>query len=290
MHRIGLATSSDYPELAAPERALIPAFASLNAKAEPVVWSDRSVEWSAYSAIVVRSCWDYHRRHDEFVGWTNMLESRCIRTFNPPALLRWNSDKRYLNDLAIAGARVVPTEWTNPSDSRTLRVILEARGWADAVVKPAISASAHETRRVSIDSASSDEAWFAAVRGRGWLLVQPLLEEVARDGEWSLVYIDGRFSHAALKRPRLGDFRVQAEHGGSSTLIEHVEPSLVRAAEDMLSLVREPWVYARVDGCVVDGAFTLMELEMVEPSLFFELAPVAAGRLASAVVERLRDA
>jgi glutathione synthase/RimK-type ligase-like ATP-grasp enzyme len=115
------------------------------------------------------------------------------------------------------------------------------------------------------------------------VLVQPFVDAVTTEGEWSLIFLGGEFSHAVLKRPRPGDFRVQTDFGGSATVVRP-DAALVASAARVLAAVEEPWLYARVDGVVVDGRFQLMELEMTEPSLFFELVPEAAERLADAVL------
>jgi hypothetical protein len=245
-------------------------------------WDSPDVPWDLYAAAVVRSTWDYHRRPDAFRRWLDALSGLGARVWNPASLLRWNMDKRYLIDLP-ARLPVVRGELVEPGTGTTLAAVLERRGWRSAVVKPAISASGEDTWRTDVESAGADGERFRALVARGAVLVQPFVEQVVKDGEWSLVYFRGAFSHAILKRPRAGEFRVQSQHGGRS---EAGWPSLavLSQAERVLAEVREPWLYARVDGCVVDGTFLLMELEMLEPALELWADPGAPRRFADAVL------
>lgn len=283
--RVALATSAAYATLAPDDRPLAAALDRRGIEAVPAVWDDAAVAWRDFDAVVVRSCWDYHHRPDRFAAWVSWIERLGVPLWNPPAVLRWNADKRYLRELEARGVRVVPTAWIEPGGETTLAALLRERGWTDAVVKPAVSASAHGTWRTALASADADEARFrAAARER--LLVQPFVREVAESGEWSLVFFGGRFSHAVLKRPRAGDFRVQAEHGGEHRLLP-ADPGLVREAEAVLAAAPPGWLYARVDGCVVGGRLCLMELELLEPMLFLEAEPLAAERFADALVAAL---
>jgi glutathione synthase/RimK-type ligase-like ATP-grasp enzyme len=282
--RIALATQAALPDLCDDDQLLVPALAARGVHASAAVWSDSSVDWTAFDAVVIRSCWDYHLRHDDFLAWVARLEHAGVALWNPPAVIRWNAEKGYLRQLDERGVRIVPTRWIERGSAGTLHDVLHDAGWDAAVVKPAISASAHETWRTSRDAAEHDEARFRALVGRGRVLVQPFMDEVVASGEWSLVFIGGEFSHAMLKRARSGDFRVQSEHGGSASrgdpgasIVEQARRALHAGASDSL--------YERVDGCVVDGEFVLMELELIEPLLYLAEHPDAPARFASALVE-----
>jgi glutathione synthase/RimK-type ligase-like ATP-grasp enzyme len=286
VRRVALATYARLPGLAPDDRLLVPALAALGIAAEPVVWDGES-QWTGFDAVVIRSCWDYHLRLDRFLQWLALLESEEIPVVNPAPLLRWNADKRYLLDLAARGIRIVPTRLVATGDSRALADLLAQFDLQDAVVKPAVSASAHATWRTSRDNAPGDEQRFRALVAAGDVLLQPLLPEVAEAGEWSLVCFGGTASHAVLKRPAPGDWRVQGELGGSAER-RSAPAELVEKAGRILAAARaETSAYARVDGCVVDGEFWLMELELIEPQLYLDLESAAVGRFASAIVEVL---
>lgn len=247
---IALVTWSGLRDLAADDRLLLDYL-----PARAVVWDDPAVDWSAFDAIVIRSAWDYHKRIEEFRAWVDRLDAAGASLWNPPALLRWNTHKRYLIDLAARGANVVPTLLI-PRSSRV-------------VIKPAVSATAYRTE--VLEPFDQD------------MLVQPFIEEVTTCGEWSMIFFDGAFSHAVIKRARTGDFRVQHDFGGSWESAQP-EPSLVEQAHDILRMIDEPWLYARVDCVVRDGRLLLMELEMTEPSLFLDAH--SAARFAEAITRR----
>lgn len=285
MPRIALATYAAYPNLPADDQVLQQALTHRGAHAPAVCW-DAKVDWAAFDAVVVRSCWDYHLRHEEFLAWIARVERGGPVLHNAPAILRWNSDKRYLRDLERAGVAVVHTRWSDetPSPPR-LSAVLAEEGWDEVVIKPAVSASANDTWRVPAERAGEWEARYQEMARRGPTLIQPFVSEVEREGEWSLVFIGGEFSHSMLKRPAPGDFRVQTEWGGSQEF-RAAEGVVVRSARDVLRSIPGGHVpsYARVDGCVIAGRFRLMELEVLEPTLYFTERPEAAERLADLVL------
>jgi glutathione synthase/RimK-type ligase-like ATP-grasp enzyme len=283
---VALATCARFPDLTPDDRLLVRALGARGVSAEAAVWDSPSARWETYDAIVIRSCWDYHLRFPQFLAWVDQVERAGVTLWNPATLLRWNADKIYLRDLAARGVDVVPTHWVDQGEATPLARLMAWRGWEDAVVKPSVSASAHETRRLNRAAARAEEPWFRSLVEGGRALIQPFLPEVQSKGEWSLIFIGGRFSHAALKRPAPGDFRVQAELGGTH---EPAPPdrSVLDAAARIVELTPEPSLYARVDGCVVAGRFMLMELELLEPVLFLAQAPEAVDWLAEEIASRL---
>lgn len=277
--RLAFATWRGLPELNADDRRAAEALRGRGARVDPVVWDAPGVDWTAFDAVVVRSVWDYHLRPREFLRWVDRVEEAGIRLLNPPAVLRWNHHKSYLRDLDARGVATVPTAWLDHGSRPHLGAMLAERGWAEAVVKPAVSASAHETWRTSPTAAAADQDRFLALLLAGDVLVQPLVPEVQSPGEWSLVFFGGLFSHAMLKRPREGDFRVQEELGGRAEWTVPA-PALVEQAAQALAAAPAACLYARVDGVERGGRLILMEMELIEPVLYFEADPGAAGRFA----------
>jgi hypothetical protein len=239
--------------------------------------------------VVVRSCWDYFHRCGEFHAWLDRLETDRARVHNDTRILRWNADKAYLRDLDALGIPIIPTRWLEGGSQVSLGELRRDSGWAELVVKPTVSGGAHRTWRSTPDAESADDIRLAEMVDAGPVMVQPLVREIERDGEWSLVFFAGEYSHSVLKRPGSGDFRVQREHGGT---LEPLEPaaSVIAAAERAIAAI--PFgdaapLYARVDGCIVNGALRLMELEVLEPELFLRCGPESAGRLAAALLARM---
>lgn len=288
--RIALVTYAPDPEVQPDDLPLADALRRRGAIATAHVWDDPSVDWTEFDALVIRSTWDYFLKPDRFREWLDTREAEGTQVLNPIPAVRWNMDKRYLRDLAQRGIATVPTHWVEPGERAELAVILRDREWDEAVVKPAVSAAAHETWRTRRALASSDDARLHTLGAKGALLVQPFLPEIERDGEWSLLFFAGRYSHSARKRPRAGDFRVQSQHGGAysaepaPTIAVDAAQRVIAVALRLLRLAPAALPYARVDGCIVDGAFLLMELEIIEPSLYFGQSPAAAERCAEALL------
>jgi len=265
---------------------LVPALQANRIEAVPAVWTSAGVAWNAFDAVVIRSCWDYHRRFAEFLAWLDDLSHRGVPVWNAPDILRWNAHKSYLQALADQGVATIPTVRLPRGSAATLDALLAARQWSTFVIKPCVSASGYETYalRAPLDAAS--RAVVEHVTALGEVLVQPFADEVPRDGEYSFVFIDGCYSHAALKRASRSDFRVQEEHGGT---LSRITPGadLIAQAQAAIAAVRSPLLYARVDGIIRNDHFLLMELELVEPNLFLGLSEAGAPALAAAIARRL---
>lgn len=268
--RIAIATSPDVPNLPPGEHALLSALRDLGVAATPAIWSSGETSWMAFDAVVIRSCWDYHLRPSDFLDWIGRLERMQIPVLNPPDAIRWNIDKRYLKDLSAKGIPIRASIWILPGDLLDVAEACRERGWQSAVVKPLVGATAFRTERRRDGIV------------QGPMIVQEFVAEIETSGEWSLVYIAGTFSHGVRKRARDGDFRVQQEFGGT---IELADPpiSVLRAAESAMAALPRPAAMARVDLVETGSSVLLMELELIDPELFFQLAPEASGRLASAL-------
>jgi glutathione synthase/RimK-type ligase-like ATP-grasp enzyme len=291
MRPIALATCAALPDLTDDDRLLIPALVARGIGAVPAVWDDDAVDWRAFAAVVIRSTWDYHLRQPRFLAWIDRLEALGVPLINPARVLRWNAEKTYLRDLTRAGVPVVATRWVERDDQTPLAAILRETGWPRAVVKPAIAATAYRTWATDLVSAGADDARFRELIGDGRVLVQPFLEAIAAEGEWSLMFFRGEYAYSVLKTPRAGDFRVQSDFGGQ-VVMRNAGPALVAQASGVLDAApfkRSELTYARVDGCVVDGTFVLMELEVLEPGLFLAVGPRGADDFAEAIVHTMQS-
>jgi glutathione synthase/RimK-type ligase-like ATP-grasp enzyme len=289
------ATSAEWPDLTDDDRVAVAALDTLGHAVRPAIWdatdpaalADASGD-GRVDAVVIRSCWDYHLRAAEFADWVRALAARGVRVLNPPALLLWNLDKRYLRELGAAGVATTPTVWVGRGERASLAAIARREGWRELVVKPAVSASAHETWRVPAAEAAAHEGRFRRLALESDVMVQPYVTAIESGGEWSLVFFDRAYSHAVCKRPRAGDFRVQTQYGGVATVATPPAAAL-SAARAIVARLPPETLYARVDGVEVDGRFELMELECLDPTLFFLPAPGAAERFARALAARVAD-
>lgn len=287
-YRVALVTCGAIRELTDDDKPLLGELWRLGIRAEPAIWDDPAVDWKRFDAAVIRSTWDYHLSHAAFAAWLIRLEALGVALWNPPAVIRANADKSYLRELEAAGVMTPPTAWLKHGASESLDALLKARGWTDAVVKPVISAGAYRTHRVALGR-KGGQAALDEVLAHSAAMVQPFLPEIVSEGEWSFIFLGGEFSHAVLKTPAHGDFRVQEEHGGKTDR-RVPPPALLAQARDAVIAGPRPCLYARVDGVRRGGDLLVVELELIEPSLYLSYAPGAATKLAAAIKERLSSA
>jgi glutathione synthase/RimK-type ligase-like ATP-grasp enzyme len=247
----------------------------------PAIWDDAECDWEQFDLVVLRSCWDYFHRIDEFRAWLHRMRTAAVPLLNHADTVEWNLDKRYLLDLERSGVAILETVVAQPGD--TIEAIMRERGWSAAVLKPRVSADGHRTHRVDAADAASHQAELDALLAGPGALVQEYAPEIARSGELSFVFIGGEFSHCVRKSPAAGEFRVQATYGGRADPHE-ATPSDIGYATAVLRAVPYECAYARVDACTSNGALRLMELELIEPSLFLVASAAAPVRLAEALV------
>ncbi len=248
-----------------------------------IAWDAPAIRWEAFDAVIVRSTWDYHRRHHEFLAWLTEMERRKVRLWNSAPAIRNNIDKIYLRKLSEQGVAVTPTTWVGRGEIVDLPTVLSELRWDQAVIKPAISATAWSTWVTSPARAAEDQSKLDLILEQTGAMIQPFVNEVQTRGEWSFVFLGNQYSHAVLKRAKAGDFRVQKDFGG--TLSDEIpSPALVTTAASVIQTMGIPLLYARVDGVEVANEFVLMELELIEPELFFRVNRGAAQRFADALV------
>ena len=284
--RVALVTSDALPNLHEDDLMLVPALDEIGIGSRPAIWSDASIDWLAFDALVLRSPWDYFVRLREFRTWLDARIESGVRMVNSSEILDWNFDKRYLQDLAAAGISLVPTIVVPQGERPDIVALARARGWDEVVVKPTISGGGYCTHRFRLDAADNFRDDIARTLLDRGLLIQPFLPEILSAGELSLLFFDGVFSHAVCKRPKEGDYRVQFQFGGTSETVEVREEWVDKARACIAAAPALP-VYARVDGVIVDGQFLLMELEIFEPLMFLARHPEAPARFARAIQGRL---
>lgn len=285
--RLALITYSGLPRGAESERLMLPHLAAAGVETEIVDWRSTTCDFSKFDLIVLRSCWDYHLRAPEFIGWLQRV-AQTTPVLNPIDTVLWNHNKFYLPEVEALDIEIAPTVFVSGSDSIEPDVWRKIKSWPRSVVKPAVSASAHKTWLFDSVALPEENDLKRRMQGEGFL-IQKFIPEIETQGEISFVYIDGQFSHAALKRPAAGDFRVQQEHGGSAEVF-HPSAALLTQTDRIaatVSQVRQS-LYCRIDAIARDGKLVLMELELIEPELFVGLAEGAAERFAKAIVARMR--
>lgn len=276
------------------EPLLLAALAALGISAGAADWADPAVDWAAAALVVVRSTWDYAPRRPAFVDWARRV-GQATRLLNPAEVLIWNTDKRYLRELADAGVPTVPTAWVERADD----VDAALGAWdGDVVVKPVVSAGARDTARFA--PADRDAARRLAARvlegregvaGRA-VMVQPYLDRLDEQGETGLVYLDGRYSHAFRKGPLLAGEPLGpglfAEEDISARVADAAERELGdRVLAEVLRRTGSVPLYARVDVVPGEDGPQVIEVELTEPSLNLHTAAGSAQRFAAAIAGRM---
>jgi glutathione synthase/RimK-type ligase-like ATP-grasp enzyme len=249
------------------------------ARVERVDWADPTVDWRSFDVALIRQVWDYFERYDEFRRWLDRVAG-CTHVINPVDIIRWNAHKRYLVELADAGVPTVPTRLVERRDDPPgLAQVLAGSGFGEAVIKPAVSGAGRETYRVRpADVETVTATWQRLVQSED-MLVQPFMPAIVEAGEVSVMVIDGEATHAVRKIAAPGEFRVQDDHGGT---VQAHTPNAAESqlAERVIAAVPGEVAYARVDLVDAPGGPSVMELELIEPELFFRQCPAAADRLA----------
>ncbi len=273
--RIALATSADHPEGLGGEALLVKALLTRDARPEWVVWNDPAVDWTEYALIVLRCTWDYPDHVDDFRAWVQS-PAVATRLVNTPTLVLGNLHKGYLADL---GELAVPTVVVPAG----MTLDLTRMRWPSSVVKPAVGVGGVGAVREA-GQADLDALTLAATDPVD-AVVQPYLWDVEHRGEISVISIGRVMTHAVQKLPAAGEFRIHDHWGGTAELVEP-EPAVVELAHSTLDTLRSTPLYSRVDVLFDRDGPRVVELELVEPYLYLEMAPEAAERLAGEIVHR----
>lgn len=291
MTLLALATQRDLPTWEHDDDALYAALARRGIAWERPAWNDPAVDWSRFDLVVPRTTWDYAWDRAGFVAWVDAT-SRVVPMANPPEILRWNTDKRYLRHLEARGVPIAPTVWLEVGDRPDLPALLAERGWSRGFLKPAFGQTARETLRFDADRSGLGAAaeHLARLLPVEPMMLQPYLPAVEVEGEHSGIFFGGVLSHQVQKLPVPGDYRVQDDFGATDRPASLDAAGLDVCRRAMAAIPTDrPLPYGRVD-LLRDqrGDWVVTELELVEPSLFFRHAPEAAERLVDALLPRLR--
>ncbi|MDT0643186.1 hypothetical protein RM553_10130, partial [Zunongwangia sp. F363] len=260
MSEIGFVTCKKYPGLFPDDIPVVRFLENKGNKVEPVVWDDHLIKWDDFNILVIRSVWDYHLNPERFMEWLEVLVSNNIKVLNPVKTMRGNLHKEYLLDYQDMDLPVIPTKLIRKNQFHNLSGLWSGNNYqSEIVIKPAISLNSHHTYKISRNEAKDFQKTFDNLVARQDLIIQPFIKEVESKGEISMIFINRQFSHAVVKKPAPGDFRVQSEYGGK---VQPFDPStsVKRQAEIYLEEVTGPLLYARVDGFIVENTFVLIEL------------------------------
>lgn len=257
------------------------AAAPLGLTLEVALWDAPDLESRGFAAALIRSCWDYTGRSDEFITRIERLAA-AVPVFNPPPLVRWNARKTYLEDLAAAGVPTIPTHWPEHLTANAVARAFDAFDAAEIVAKPQIGAGGQRTIRLKRQSWGETDL---ALGPTGPVMLQPFHAAIESYGEISLFYFGGRYSHAIRKTPAPGSWLA---NGMDTAFVElEPEPAAHSVAEAALAAMPAGALYARIDLVMAGDGLKLIELEAIEPHLFFQFAPKGAANFARAIAASL---
>jgi len=281
MKKIAFVTSSVSPEIASDDSVLAEVLATHDIQGVAAAWDDPLVDWSVFDMILVRSCWNYHLAPQKFSEWINAIATNKLLVVNPSELILWNLNKYYLKELERKGIAIPDTEWITKRDfyPEQLADILAGRKWNRAVLKPCVSASSFRTSIITPLNAKQEGTALVEHFPDGGMILQEFVETISEQGELSVIFFNGEYSHTVIKNAIPGEFRVQQQFGGMAKPVT-VDDCIIESAKKIVDTLPVVPLYARVDGFESGGLFTLMELELIEPVLFFRFAPDAATKIA----------
>lgn len=281
--KIAILTCEKLPNLNPEDQKIIPVLAQHNIEASATIWSDKTINWAEFDYLVFRNTWDYFEKETEFKIWLDQIEKLGIKTLNPIEIIKQNIHKFYLRKMEQQGITILPTVFIDKTDHLNIAELIPAH-WKKAVIKPAFSAGSYLTEVFKVSQSQEISEKYKSIAAEKELLLQEFMPEIQTLGETSFIFFNKKFSHAVNKKPVDGDFRVQSLFGGKYTLVQP-NPEMILKAQKVVDTFQEELLYARVDGILIDDELFLMEVECIEPDLYFNLSENSLERFVEAIVK-----
>jgi hypothetical protein len=279
------ATYAAQPTLSEDDELFARALERRGARVRAMPWDDKSFAWSSADIVVIRSTWDYHHRLADYLAWVERV-SATTTLHNDARVVKWNSHKTYLGELAREGVPVIHTVFASAGADLDLEAVKRVHGWHDVVVKPAVSNAAHETRRFASGAHGDAQAHLDRLLPVRDVMIQPHLSELAEQGELSLLFARGTFTHAVRRRSALVNGHPMPKSASAEAPARALECAerVLTGAQALTGVTPNDYLYGRVDLAPSGADFLLLELELIEPSLFLLHAPAAAESYAEALL------
>jgi glutathione synthase/RimK-type ligase-like ATP-grasp enzyme len=284
--KIGILTCGKLPQLLESDQQIIPALAKHGVNAKAVIWDDPSINWSEFDYLIFRNTWDYYEKETEFNSWLDQIEKLGVKTLNPINIIKKNKHKFYLRELEKQGITILPTLFLDKTNGLNLKELIPTH-WKKAVIKPAFSAGSYLTEVFDVKDLDKINRNYQNIASEKELLLQEFMPEIQTLGETSFIFFNKKFSHAVNKKPAEGDFRIQVQFGGKYSLTQPTA-ELIEKAQKIVNTFPEKLLYARVDGIAIGNEFHLMEVECIEPDLYFNLSEGAIDRFVSSIIELIK--
>jgi glutathione synthase/RimK-type ligase-like ATP-grasp enzyme len=281
--KVALLTCQKLPNLLETDQLLIPELAKHNIDAKAVIWDDATINWKDFDLLVFRNTWDYYEKQIEFDAWLNQIEKLGIRTLNSISIINQNKHKFYLRELQKQGFKILPTVFIDKTENLNLSEIIPNH-WQKAVIKPAYSAGSYQTSVFEISEIEKINQEYATIASQKELLLQQFMPEIQTLGETSFIFFNKKYSHAVNKKPIEGEFRIQSQFGGIYTLA-NPNSALIAQAQNLVNTFSEDLLYARVDGICIENELHLMEIECIEPDLYFNLSEGSLEKFVNSIAE-----
>ena len=276
-------TCENFPDLYQTDQFLIPELTRHNITAKATIWNDPTINWNDFDYLVFRNTWDYFEKEKEFNTWLEYIEASGIKTLNAIEIIQRNKHKFYLRDLENQGVKILPTVFIDKTAALNLAEIIP-QDWQKAVIKPAYSGAAYLTEVFEISQLQQINLQYRPIAAEKELLLQKFMPEIVSEGETSFIFFNKKFSHCVNKKPADGDFRVQIQFGGKYTSIEPSQ-DLIRQAQAIVNTFKEKLLYARVDVIVINNQLHLMEVECIEPDLYFNYSEGSQKRFVNGILD-----
>ena len=239
---------------------------------DQVPWdTNKLIDWDQYKSVVIRSTWNYQENFLKFIEVLKEINSSSANLQNPIDIVEWNLNKQYLNDLKHKNIKIVPSQWFNSFVPKNIIQSFSYYNSNKIIIKPCISANADHTYILEEKTALITLNNLKKEYRDKEFIIQPFIQDIKNEGEYSLIYFGNTLSHVLLKTPKVGDFRVQEEHGGTLKSIKNPEQVLIRFGNNVINKLPRACLYSRVDIVRNKNEFLLMEVELIEPSLYFNM-------------------
>lgn len=285
MRKVAILSTDHLEDFFVYDRLLVAPLKNYGWEASEVSWHVKNHDWDQYDVVVVRSTWDYQAHCEAFLSCLQSIENSSAILCNSMALIEWNISKDYLQELEQKGVPIIPTLWAESLTADHFDNAFEKFGSQEIVIKPYVSANADFTYRLTPAQVSDQLATIMSEYENRSAMIQPFLNSIVDDGEYSLFYFNSRYSHAICKQPAKGDFRVQEEHGGQLSVMTPSDDMLT-LAELTIDALPEQALYARVDIVALEGKLMIIEVELIEPSLYFNMDDASPDFFAQVFAEK----
>lgn len=284
--KIALLTCEKLPNLTPTDQLLIPELAKHNLQAQAVIWDDQTIDWRHFDYLIFRNTWDYYEKETAFNLWLNKIEKLGIKTLNALEIIKQNKHKFYLKEIQNQGFNILPTVFIEKTNTLNLKEIIPPH-WKKGVIKPAFSAGSYLTEVFDVSNIDKINQQYQAIAAEKELLLQEFMPQIQTEGETSFIFFNKKFSHSINKKPAQGDFRIQVQFGGQYAAFEP-SSDLIRQAQKIVDLFPSDLLYARVDGIIINNELQLMEIECIEPDLYFNYSEGALERFVDTILELIK--